>query len=97
MSIAANKKEVLEDFRQLRDWTLIFTDGSCTDGLVGAAAVLYINYEYVATLCYHLGSVEHHMVFKAEAMGLLLVACLLLTRREVTFPVSILVDNQVAI
>ena len=37
------------------------------------------------------------MVFEAEAVGLLLAARLLLTRREVTFPVSILVDNQAAI
>jgi len=92
-----NKEMSLEDFRQLRDRTLIFTDGSCTDGLIGASAVLYVDYTHVATLHYHLGSAEHHTVFETEAVGLILAAHLLLTRPETSFPAMILVDNQAVI
>ena len=95
--ISDNKKESLKDFAQLRDRTIVFTDGSCTDGLIGASAVLYIDYNHVATLCYHLGSADHHTVFEAEAVGLLLAAHLLLKTNEVTFPASILADNQAVI
>jgi len=42
--IADNKEASLEDFRQLRDRTLVFTDRSCTDGLIGTSAVLYVDY-----------------------------------------------------
>ena len=72
-------------------------DGSCTDGLIGTSAVLYVDYTHVATLCYHLGSAEHHTVFKAEAVGLILAARLLLSRPETTFLASILADNQAVI
>jgi len=95
--IADNKEASLEDFRQLRDRTLVFTDGSCTDGLIGASAVLYVDYTHIATLRYHLGSAEHHTVFEAEAAGLILAARLLLARPEASFPASILVDNQAVI
>ena len=95
--ISDNKKESLEDFRQLRHHTLVFTDGSCTDGLIGASAVLYVDYTQVATLRYHPGSEDHHTVFEAEAVGLLLAAQLLLTRNEASFPASVLTDNQAVI
>jgi len=36
-------------------------------------------------------------VFKAEAVGLILAACLLLTRPETSFPATILVNNQAVI
>jgi len=95
--ITDNKEVSLEDFRQLRDRMLVFMDGSCTDGLIGASAVLYVDYTHVATLRYHLGSAEHHTVFKAEAVGLILAVRLLLARPEASFPTSILVDNQAVI
>jgi len=95
--ISDNKKESLKDFAQLRDRTMVFTDGSCTDGLIGASAVLYVDYNHVATLRHHLGSAEHHTVFEAEAVGLILAAHLLSTKNEATFPASILADNQAVI
>ena len=75
----------------------MFTDGSCTDSLIGASAVLYIDYNHIVTLCYHLGSAEHHTVFKAEAVGLILAVHLLLNMNKATFPASILADNQAVI
>ena len=97
MFISDNKNDLLKDFAQLRDQTLMFTDGSCTDGLIGASVVLYVDYNHVATLCYHLGSAEHHTVFEAEAVGLILAAHLLLNMNKATFPTSILADNQAVI
>ena len=34
---------------------MVFTDGSCHDGKVGAAATVFVNHEHVATMRYHLG------------------------------------------
>jgi len=48
--IADNKEVSLEDFGKLGDRTLVFTDGSCTDALIGASVVLYVNHTHVATL-----------------------------------------------
>jgi len=95
--IADNKEASLKDFGKLGDRTLVFTDGSCTDGLIGASAVLYVDHTHVATLRYHLGSAEHHTVFEAEAAGLILAARLLIMRPETSFLASILVDNQAVI
>ena len=95
--ISDNKKESIADFTQLSNRTLVFTDGSCTNGLIGASAVLYVDYNHIATLRYHLGSAEHHTVFKAEAVGLILAAHLLSMKNEATFPASILADNQAII
>jgi len=95
--ISDNKKESVADFRQLRHQTLVFTDSSCTDSLIGTAAVLYVTYIHISTLWYHLGSKEHHMVFEAEAVGLILAAHLLLARNEASFPALILTDNQAVI
>ena len=50
MFISDNKKESIADFTQLSDRTLVFTDGSCTNGLIGASAVLYVDYNHIATL-----------------------------------------------
>ncbi|KIN92630.1 hypothetical protein M404DRAFT_809960 [Pisolithus tinctorius Marx 270] len=64
---------------------------------VGAAAVMYVDHQHVATLRYHLGHESKHTVFEAEAAAMLLAAQLLRTRNETTYPVTILVDNQAVI
>ena len=99
MHIASTKTEALEEHRTLtsKTSTRIYTDGSCTDGKVGAAAVLYIDNRQVSMLWYHLGSAEEHTVFEAEMVGLILAAHLLANSTESTLPVTILADNQVAI
>lgn len=96
-AIAPNKKEAIKDLSKISDRTLIFTDGSCTEGGVGAAAVLYVDYKHITTLRYHLGNGSQHTVFEAEAVAMVLAAHLLDTRDEITYPVTILVDNQAAI
>ncbi|KIN94830.1 hypothetical protein M404DRAFT_167237 [Pisolithus tinctorius Marx 270] len=97
IAIAPNKKEAVKSFAKIQNWTLVFTDGSCTSEGVGAAAVLYVDYQHLATLHYRLGSASEHTVFKAEATALLLAAHLLTSNTEVTFPASILADNQAVI
>ena len=95
--IALTKEETLEDHRNLTSRTKVYTDGSCTEGQVGAAVVLYIDDRKTSTLRYHLGSAEEHTVFEAEMVGLILAAHLLATSHESTLPATILVDNQAAI
>ncbi|KIO00313.1 hypothetical protein M404DRAFT_29688 [Pisolithus tinctorius Marx 270] len=97
ITIALNKKEAIKEFTKLKDRTLIFTDGSRTEDGVGAAAVLYEDYQHITTLRYHLGNASQHTVFEAKATALLLAVHLLGTRMEVTYPATILVDNQAVI
>ena len=95
--IAASKEDAVLEFAQCHTQTMIFTDGSCHDGKVGAAAALFINHEHVATMRYHLGNATDHTVFEAEAVGLILAAQLLLKHNAVTFPATIFADNQAVI
>ena len=96
-SIAASKEAAIADFHCCTSRTMIFTDSSSTNGKVGAAASLYVDFSHVATLWYHLGKDTEHTVFEAEAVGLILAARLLLSRNKATFPATIFVDNQAVI
>ena len=58
--IAASKEDAISDFAHCQTRTMIFTDGSCRDGKVGAAAALFINHVHVETLRYHLGKSTEH-------------------------------------
>ena len=95
--IAASKEDASSDFQQCEDSTMIFTDGSCHNGQVGAAASLFVDKEHKATLRYHLGKATEHTVFEAEAVGLILAAQLLVRLRGAKYPASIYVDNQAAV
>jgi len=55
----------------------VFLDGSGIDGQVGAAVVLYSQGQDMRVLRYHLGALLKHMVFEAEAVGVLLALHLL--------------------
>ena len=95
--IASTDKDAIKDYENNKDETKIFTDGSCTEGKVGAAAILYVNNTQIAKLRYHLGSAREHTVFEAELVGLILAVHLLATNELVPYPASIFVDNQAAI
>ena len=97
ISIAPNDKAAIEDYKKNTNITKIFTDGSSTNGKVGASAVLYINDRQVVKLWYHLGAASKHTVFKAELVGMILAAHLLATNQAVPLPASIFMDNQAAI
>ena len=96
-SIASNDKEAIEDFKKNRDETKVFTDGSSTDGKVGASAVLYVNDTKVATLRFHLGAASEHTIFEAELVGMIMATHLVSTVDNLPLPASIFVDNQAAI
>jgi len=96
-SIANSKDDAIAKFRICNTRTMIFTDGSSTGRKVGAAASLYVDYNHIATLRFHLGDDTEHTVFEAEAVGLILAAQLLSTRNEATFPATIFADNQALI
>ena len=91
------QRPVYQTTQNLDCKTRVFTDGSCTDGQVGAAAVLYTDGHQIATLRYHLGPASEHTVFEAKLVGLILAGHLLSESDEVTFPAAILADNQAAI
>jgi len=95
--IAPTKEKAIEEYGKLTNKIKVFTDRSCTNGQVGAAVVLYIDDRQVSALRFHLGPAEEHTVFKAEVVGLILAAHLLITSHKVTFPAVILIDNQAAI
>lgn len=95
--ITASKDDAVRDSQEITDRTQIYTDGSSTGGYVGAAAVLFIDSTHIATLRHHLGPDTEHTVFEAEATALVLAAHLLATRNEITYPASILADNQAVI
>jgi len=95
--ITSSKEVAIVDFQNCTNCTMIFTDGSSHNGLVGAAAPLFIDHNHIITLRHHLGKATEHTVFEAEAVGLLLTAHLLTQRREVSFPATIYADNQAAI
>ena len=97
ISIAPNNKAAIEDYKKNTNITKIFTDGSSTNGKVGASAVLYVNDRQIAKLQYHLGAASKHTVFEAELVGMILAAHLLATTQAVPLPASIFMDNQAAI
>ena len=75
--IAPTDKDTIKDYKDNKDKTKIFTDGSCTEGKVGRVAVLYVNNTQIMKLQYHLGSACEHTIFEAELVGLILAAHLL--------------------
>ena len=94
---ARSKKEAVKEQKELKDDIQIFTDGSGFNGGIGAAAVLTRTGKEPRILRYHLGSEDDHTVYEAEVVGLTLAIQLLATEQNVTYPVSILTDNQAAI
>ena len=96
-SITLTKEGALEEHRRITNSTKVYTDGSCTNGQVGAAAVLYVDSQQISVLHYHLGPAKSHTVFEAEMVGLILATHLLATSHKISLPVIILADNQAAI
>jgi len=74
----------------------LYSDGSGTEGGAGAAAALYKDGNEPRVLTYHLGTLEDHMIFKAEAIGLSLALHMICLERDVG-SVAIQLDNQAVI
>jgi ribonuclease HI len=72
----------------------VFSDGSCIDGGVGAAAVLYRGGEEVQAVRLYLGTEEEHTVFEAELVGMAMGAKLLNMERSAKYTIG--TDSQAA-
>lgn len=95
--IVKTKQDAVQEQKDLKDIIQIFSDGSGYRGGIGTAATLIRNGQDPRTLRYHLGSDKDHTIHEGELIRLTLAVHLLATERNITYPASILVDNQAAI
>jgi len=63
----------LEEIAKLTQ-TRVYLDGSCIDGKIGAATLMFRQGEEVCTLRKHVGDECHHTVYKSKVIGLTLAA-----------------------
>jgi ribonuclease HI len=95
-NIADSREESKTDNAADKADIKVYTDGSGIEGKVGAAAVLYKNGICAQSLRYQLGTLEEHITYEAEAVGVTL-ALELITRERGTATATILLDNQAVI
>jgi len=67
-----SKEAAIEGAAAAHSEVMVFSDGSGKDGQIGATAVLFRDGVQCSSLRKHLKSQEHHTVFEAELLGLLL-------------------------
>jgi len=72
----------------------IYLDGSCIDGKVGAAAVMFKQGEEICILRKHVGDECQHIVYKAEVIGLTLAAKMFEERALLNMPLSVQTTKQ---
>jgi ribonuclease HI len=96
MEIPKNKVEALERIGQIPDNVQIFTDGSCIDGKVGTAAVLYKGGVKQTTTRKYLGSATENTVVEAELVGAIMGTHMAATT-DAESGATIAMDNQAAL
>jgi ribonuclease HI len=93
--IANNKEEAIEwDREHFKTGTMIYTDGSCYKGMVGALAVIYIDGIKKDELRYQLGEETKHTLFKGELVGIILGTQLAMDNPKLQAPINFNIDNQ---
>jgi ribonuclease HI len=98
IAIATSREQAIKDHDDNNDEIKIYSDGSSINKKVGAAAVLFRRGKpHPRILRYHLGKADTHTVYESEAVGLTLALQLLSSEDDITYPVSIYVDNQATI
>ena len=94
-------KEVTLNIAQKNHHTVkykVYCDGSCYQGGVGAAVILYKNNRPLKTHRFKLGTAEEHTVYEAELVGIILMLYLLTSIiHQITRLVIIGLDTQAAI
>jgi ribonuclease HI/exonuclease III len=96
MDIPKDKEASIKADKEGTETIKVYSDGSAQEGKVGAAAVLIRPGKETRKLHYHLGSTDHHTVFEAELVGLLMGLHLIKTEKKRT-RYALGVDNQAAI
>ena len=76
-----SKEQVIKEVGESPEVVKVFSDESCIEGRVGAAAVLYREGEEIRSVRKHLGTEEEHTVFEVEVIGLILAAELVCIER----------------
>ena len=71
------KDEAYKEEEESRTKVRVYSDGSDINGGVGAAAILFRDGIRQKTLRAYLGTSEHHTVYEAELVGIMLAAHLL--------------------
>lgn len=82
ISIASDKNQSKREDAAAMEEIKVYINGSLHDDEVGAAAILYRGDKRLRTLCLHLGPAEHHTVYEAELVGLLLGIHLIKTEKK---------------
>lgn len=97
MHIEPSKQEAIEKHAQILDTIQVYSDSSGYQGQIGAVAILFHSWKWPHTLHFYLGKEEEHVVYEVEAVRLTLAAELIATEEDLTFPISICVNNQAVI
>jgi hypothetical protein len=95
--IAASREAAIAAEQAVDEGTKMFTDGSGSNGHVGAAATMIHQGSTPKTLRYQLGALTSHTVYEGELVGLLLAAELIRRHPSAPDPYHIFLDNQAAI
>lgn len=103
ISVAESKELAIEQEAKDKAAIRVYTDGSCINGSVGAAAVLYLAQNGVITnpfsiLRCHLGPDTKYSIWDAEAAGIILALSLVRRTDRISHPtVSLYSDSQALI
>lgn len=92
-----DRETAVEEHAHLTDKIQVYCDGSNFNKGIGVAAVLFRAGSRPRILRFHLGKEDEHTVFEAEEVRLTLAVKLLATEEDLTFPLSISIDNQAAL
>jgi ribonuclease HI len=95
--IPESKEESIQVEAHATETIRVYTDGSSHNGKVGAAALLRRPGKPDRILRAHLGKAEHHTVYEAELVGILLGLHLIKTERNARVKCVIGADNQAAV
>jgi ribonuclease HI/exonuclease III len=97
ISIPESREDSTEEAEAAEEEVQIFTDGSATEGKVGAAAILLRAGKPARILHLCLGTEDEHTVHEAESIGILLGLHLVSTERRGNTSFAMGSDNQAAI
>lgn len=95
--IATSKKEATKEYARNTDSIQAYCDGSDHQGNNSTSAILFKSQQFPCILLYYLSTDEEHTSFEAKVVRLLLAAELIVKEVNLTFMLSIFIDNQAAI